>query len=156
MLYVFDLDDTLIRGYLTEPRIPYEQVEVLPRRREFLAQLTERGHQIAIATNQAGVAFGFISEDEVHDKIRRSIQALGLPEDTPCAVCFAHPKSRDARYSDPAEVVRRKPSGRMIRELMEQTGQFLVPYFVGDREEDRLAAEDAGVRFADAETFFAE
>jgi D-glycero-D-manno-heptose 1,7-bisphosphate phosphatase len=153
MLYLFDLDGTLIESYMEREDKDYRRVAVLPGRVERLSELLQSGDSIGIVTNQAGVAFGYISEADAHDKIRRSIAALGLPEDTPYAVCFAHSKSRDPRYNNECEVARRKPSGTMIRELAAGWDVSDVLY-VGDMDTDKLAAENAGVAFQWAEEFF--
>jgi D-glycero-D-manno-heptose 1,7-bisphosphate phosphatase len=152
-MIICDLDGTLIRAYLAKPRIPYDEIQVLPGRREKLAFLTGQGVDIAIATNQGGVAFGYVSEEQAHAKIQRAIAALGLPDDTPYAVCFADARSPDPRYNDPSDVARRKPSGAMIRELADGVA-FDQVLFVGDRPEDEQAAADAGVAFEWADDFF--
>ena len=64
MLYIFDLDDTLVKGYLFRPDKDYHAVELLPGVKERLESLWYQGHAIAIATNQGGIAFGYNSEDD--------------------------------------------------------------------------------------------
>jgi D-glycero-D-manno-heptose 1,7-bisphosphate phosphatase len=118
MLILYDLDGTLIRSYLDEPRIPYETIELLPGRRERLAALLAQGHRVGLVTNQAGIAFGYNTEADAHEKIRETIEVLELPPDTPYRVCFAHPKSRNPRYNSPIQIARRKPSPAMIYEIM--------------------------------------
>jgi D-glycero-D-manno-heptose 1,7-bisphosphate phosphatase len=149
-MFLFDLDGTLIESYMERKDKDYQRVALLPGRAEKLRQLLEAGHTLGIVTNQAGIAFGYNTEAEAHDKIQRSILALGLPADTRYAVCFAHPKSRDPRYNDASEVARRKPSGAMILELA-QGGNVV---FVGDMDTDQQAAANAGVAFQWAEEFF--
>src|SRR5438270_7440719 len=100
----------------------YGDWHVLPGRRETLARLRAAGHAVAVVTNQAGVAFGYVSESQVRRKIAAALEALGLPADTPVAVCFAHPQARAYRYRSPKELARRKPSGAMLREVIERVG----------------------------------
>jgi len=120
-----------------------------------LHALREQGHHVAIATNQVGVAFGHVTESQVARKIEAVLAALGLPGDTPVAVCVAHPHAKAYRYRDPAEVARRKPSGTMLRELMETVGLHEDVVYVGDQPDDRRAARDAHVAFRLADEFFA-
>lgn len=154
-LYIFDLDDTLIEGYL-KPKQPYERVEPLPGRESLLTELQNRGHIIAIVTNQGGVAFGYNSEDQAHSKIYDALFKLGLPLSTEYAICFSDPRSQDERYNQPEDCARRKPSGIMIKEIMAKyphIDQSNVAY-VGDLPSDEQAAADAGVEFAWAKDFF--
>jgi D-glycero-D-manno-heptose 1,7-bisphosphate phosphatase len=156
MLILFDLDGTLISSYMDVPDRNYNQWEVLPGRKERIAKLLHAGHQLGIVTNQAGVAFGHVTEDEVYARLAEVIQAVELPLDTPIAVSFAHAKARIPRYRDLKAVRRRKPSGLMIRELMQQFPDAAADgvIYVGDRPDDEGAAADAGVAFVPADTFF--
>jgi len=84
-LIICDLDGTLISSYMGTPNRRYNDWHVLPGRVEMLAALGEQGHRIAIATNQAGVAFGHVTESQARRKIAAALVALGLPDDTPIA-----------------------------------------------------------------------
>lgn len=152
MLYAFDLDGTLISSYMDNPGKDYHTWSVLPGRVEMLRQLHSAGHTIAIISNQGGVAFGMVSEADWQQKI--DAVASQFPIDA-VFVCFADVRSRDPRYSDPAQVARRKPSGAMLKEAIEFFGANDVIY-VGDRPEDEQAASDAGVPFVWSQEFFHE
>lgn len=158
MLYLFDLDGTLISGYMDRPDRDFTQWAALPGRQEYLAQLRIHDHQVGIVTNQAGVAFGHVTEADVSTKLLAVLTALNLPLSTPIRVCYAHPTAPLAAYRDPALLARRKPSGAMIREMValypEQAAQGVL--YVGDRPEDEAAARDADVTFAWARDFFGE
>ena len=158
MLYLFDLDGTLISGYMDNPDKDYHTWDVLPNRREKLAELQRRGNFIAIVTNQGGVAFGHVSEQEAWNKIYQAALACGLSPDTIYTYACFHDARGRAPYNDPVESLRRKPSGRMILEAMVQHGVTdpLGVLYVGDREEDQQAAQDAGVPFQWAHIFFSE
>ncbi len=136
------------------PNRRYASWQVLPGRPEMLRSLREQGHRVAIATNHAGVAFGHVTESQVARKIDAVLAALGLPGDTPVAVCVAHPQAKAYRYMNPVEVARRKPSGTMLRELMETVGIHEGVVYVGDQPDDRRAARDARVAFRLADDFF--
>lgn len=170
MLYIFDLDGTLISGYMDNPDRDFDNWQVLPGRQETIARLVHLGHDVAIATNQAGVAFGHTMEQDVVRKLGRVAMALGFASvwifdggqgyragwDAPALhafVSYGDARSRDRRYQDAS---RRKPSGAMIREAIAEFPAAAADdvLFVGDRPEDQAAATDAGVRFEWAERFF--
>jgi D-glycero-D-manno-heptose 1,7-bisphosphate phosphatase len=146
----------------------YNIWEVLPGRLERLRNLDG---PFGIVTNQAGVAFGHITESDVRYKLHQVAIALGwmgvelhdggLPVKTrevgplPVWACYAHPKARNPRYRIGHE--RRKPSPNMLREAMDWGGfSSDQTIYVGDREEDEQAAKAAGVRFQWAHIFFKE
>lgn len=154
MLYCFDLDGTLITGYMDNPDRDYHKWEVLPGRIEKLAQLQAQGDTIAVVTNQGAVAFGYVKEKEAWDKIVSAARACGIQQDNFYA-CF-HDTRGNAPYNRSNEAARRKPSGAMIRSAMadyHDAAQFGV-LMVGDRPEDEQAAHDAGVAFEWADSFF--
>jgi D-glycero-D-manno-heptose 1,7-bisphosphate phosphatase len=97
------------------------------------------------------VAFGLLREDEILRELAATAGMIGAGY---VACCFNHPRAKIERYRKDDE--RRKPGPGMILEAMRvcevsEPGQVLM---VGDREEDRGAAEAAGVRFAWADEFF--
>lgn len=156
MLYIFDVDGTLISSYMDAPNRNYDDWHVLPGRVERLSQLLQDGQLVAFATNQAGVAFGHVTEQQVMDKLLQVRDQLKLPADTRIKACFAHAKARSHKYRAPEQVARRKPSGAMLRELAEELPDAADDgvIYVGDRPEDKAAAEDAGATFIWADAFF--
>lgn len=153
MLYAFDLDSTLIYGYMHQ--MDYAMVIAIENRPAKLAELRKEGHSIGIVSNQGGIAFGYNSEEDFQVKITKALHALDLPLNTPVKVCFHHPKASITKYADPEGCTRRKPSGAMIRELMTELGYTASDtMFVGDRPEDEQAAADAGVAFMWERDFF--
>jgi D-glycero-D-manno-heptose 1,7-bisphosphate phosphatase len=154
-LFIFDLDGTLISSYMENDNKEYNIWMPLPDRIAYLAHIRSRGHQVAIVTNQAGVAFGFVTEKQAQEKIAAALKALHLPADTPVHVCYADSRSRDPRYNDPAQVARRKPGSAMLVEAMMSAGVSAADaIYIGDRHEDKQAAAAAGVRYVDASEFF--
>jgi D-glycero-D-manno-heptose 1,7-bisphosphate phosphatase len=157
MLYLFDLDGTLISSYMENHDKAYDAWAVLPGRAERLRELVAAGHEVAIITNQAGVGLGYISEVTAWAKIRDALLAIGLSADEVRAyACFAHRGARRPEYRAPRELARRKPSGAMIREAIGDHPEAarLGVLYVGDRPEDQAAARDAGVPFQWAHAFF--
>lgn len=162
MLYLFDLDGTLISGYMDNPDKDYHRWGILPGRKETIAALLFDGHQVAIVSNQAGVAYGFISKIDVYEKLSIVGHDLGFGTfavhaggtayasdcggsggQLSCFVCF----DKDGP--------RRKPGGAMIAEAMQALGGDGV-LMVGDRPEDESAAANAGVPFQWAAVFFGD
>ena len=133
------------------PDRAYDRWRPLPGRAARLAALRAAGHTVGIVTDQAGVAFGHVSEAQVAAKIAAVLAALGLPPDTPVAVSYGHPHAGLRRYRDPALVARRKPSGAMLREAaVHPAAAAAGVHYVGDRDDDRAAAADAGAAFTPA------
>jgi D-glycero-D-manno-heptose 1,7-bisphosphate phosphatase len=161
VLYLFDLDGTLISSYMDAPGRNYDDWHVLPGRVERLAELRARGNKIAIVTNQGSVAFGYVDEQHAWSKIYQAVLQCGLyPDETRTYACF-HDVRGKPPYNDRHQAARRKPSGQMIREAMADHGlaandpqDRLQVLFVGDREEDQGAAQRAGVSFQWAHIFF--
>ncbi len=155
MVFLFDLDGTLISSYMDTPNKDYTQWHLLPWRKQVIEKLVKQGHVIGIVTNQAGVGLGYITEQQVQERMTRVLHELHIPE-APWEACFAHKAARSAKYNNPKELARRKPSGVMIRELLrrypDQASQGAI--YVGDSPTDEQAARDAGVRFEYADSFF--
>lgn len=170
MLYLYDVDGTLIKSYMERPDRDFHAVELLPGRQEMIAKQIHLGHDVALVTNQGGVTFGYNSEQDVVRKLGRVAMALGFPSlwifdggqgyragwEAPalqCFVCYNDARAKDRRYQDAS---RRKPSGAMILEAMAEFPAAAEDgvIFVGDRPEDEGAAQAAGVRFAWADRFF--
>lgn len=160
-LWLFDVDGTLVESFLRAgaPRSDYDRVQPLPGRRAKLAELRAAGGVVALVTNQAGVSHGYQTETQVHMKMRVVKSCLGLPQETPVFVCFAHPTkpAECGREFDRAwDPGRRKPSGRMLEDAMELYGARPEwTAFIGDMDTDLAAARNAGVAYYDAEEFFA-
>jgi len=156
MLVLFDLDGTLISSYMDHPDRNYDQWVLLPHRKEILHALLDHGHKIGIVTNQAGVAFGHVTEKKAIRRIHAVLEALELSPYPAVQVCYAHPKARIHRYRKRDAVARRKPSGAMIREHIAMNPEAAAEgvLYIGDRPEDEAAAKDAGVQFVWTEEFF--
>lgn len=156
MLYLFDMDGTLISSYMDAPGRDYDAWEVLPGRRERLERLDQLGDTIAVVTNQGGVAFGHVTEQQAWTKAYNAVLAVGLRPDYVRVYACMHDVRGRPPYNDPVSAARRKPSGAMLREAMADypAAAALGVLFVGDRPEDVAAAQDAGVSFQWAHIFF--
>jgi D-glycero-D-manno-heptose 1,7-bisphosphate phosphatase len=151
-LLVFDADGTL-RWTLVPgqpcPNAPGEW-RLLPGVAERLRALDwgPRGHRLGIASNQNGVALGYLSARMARRLLRETVEeALGfVPGDAAIEMCTCSPRRRCPC---------RKPAPGMLHRILRRFG--LPPQealFVGDLEIDREAAARAGVGFAWAHEFF--
>lgn len=181
MLYIFDVDDTLIEGWLATTRcevcggsgcpvcrgkgrifgepLPYETVNPMPGVTFKLSHLLTERPQFALATNQPGVAMGIHTKQQVWDKLGRVISTFDGFGSAAVSIHVAMhlPPERNPLpgYSDPFELTRRKPGPGMVIEAMHNHG--VMPentVFVGDLATDKGAADAAGVRFEWAHEFF--
>lgn len=159
MLYCFDLDGTLVRSFMRETgeAEDYDQVEVLPRRKEILQTLAaERYAEFALITNQAGVAFGYQTVKQVEAKIGRICAEFGFFWTRPFSVhiAYEHPSATIPEYQSNSD--RRKPGPGMLIEACNSHGyaRGVGLVYVGDMESDKLAAERANVTYVDATEFF--
>lgn len=172
MLYLFDLDGTLISGYLDNPDKAYHRWHVLPGRVEKLRELLGGGNSIAVITNQGGVAFGFVGLDTMRDKLIDAVRACGIARNLRMVigpisaepqyegtvtiyVCFHDTRGIDP-FTDPDYAARRKPSPAMLHEAIADypNAAAVGVLMVGDRPEDEEAAKRAGVSFQWAHAFF--
>jgi D-glycero-D-manno-heptose 1,7-bisphosphate phosphatase len=150
MLYIFDKDGTLIAPLPGRPANSPEEQIVMDGVLEKLEELRQEGHTLAIASNQGGVAFGYMSAAEAVAVMRDAATKTGIMY---WSVCPHHPDGTIERLSK--DCYRRKPNPGMLKGLMENTGfPKALTVFVGDQESDRQAAEAAGVEFRWADEFF--
>lgn len=171
-VYLFDLDDTITRAK-SGNKFPQtvEDRELIEGRLECLLGLHEAGKKTAIITNQGGAAWGIFNEVDMYKFLTNLCSYTKIDK---YFVCF-HDTGEKARNSDRTikdltlpdrylEWDRRKPGPGMIIQAMHE---FYLPnlnheeyrhevLMIGDREEDKLAAEAAGVDFQYEWQFFNE
>src|SRR5260221_8575720 len=115
-----------------------------------IAMLHLQGIKLAIATNQGGVAFGYLDPLE----IRRELVAMANEGHIAYVeMCFSHPEATRPGYRDNSP--RRKPGPGMLNEIIEASSEAKQDtLMVGDRPEDEQAAQNAGVAFMWGDEFF--
>lgn len=149
-LYIFDKDKTLVGPLEGPPANTIAEQKLLPGVAEKCAKLRAQGHTLAIASNQGGVAWGFITEEGAYALIEHAAGLIGAEA---VAMCPHHPKGKIARYA--IECSRRKPAPGMLLALMQRLGfHASKTIYVGDMDSDREAARTAGVKFIWAKDFF--
>lgn len=134
-----DRDGTLIldKNYLSR----VEELEYFPDTIKALQVFQNLGFDLFLVTNQSGVGRGYFSLEAVyviHKQIQNDMREQKLAPFKDFAIC---PHSPD----DKCEC--RKPSGKMIQELIEK--YHISPehsYMVGDKLLDAEAGKNAGVQ----------
>jgi HAD superfamily hydrolase (TIGR01662 family) len=154
----FDVDGTLTTTKSGETfRKSADDWQWLPGRVEKCRELRDQGVRLAIASNQAGVAFPWskFSEAEIRLELELIARMIGAEY---LGICCTTPNSKALpAYHNPNDR-RRKPNPGMLLEAMQTCGSVgpSETLFVGDRPEDEQAAQAAGVSFVWADTFFTE
>ena len=116
-------------------------MEYFPDTMKALKLLEQLGYELFIVTNQSGVGRGYFSLENVyviHKQLQNDLREQKLTPFKDFAIC---PHSPD----DKCEC--RKPSGKMIKDLMEKYN--ISPdhsYMVGDKLIDAQAGKDAGIQ----------
>lgn len=151
MLYIFDKDGTLVQQINGErPPNKLSEQKPIPGVLAKCQALIAEGHLLAVASNQGGVAFGYITAAEAHEMVKQIADYIGA---TTYAVCVTHPNGK--KRSAKRESHFRKPDGGMIEYLMDAFGVSKAEtVYIGDLDTDQQAAEAAGVKFIWASEFF--
>ncbi len=154
-LIIFDVDGTLVTTASGATfRKNAADWQWLPKRVEKLQALVSQGIHLGIATNQGGVAFGYMQSWDIGAELLRMADAIPIHHEM-VSVCCQHPQATIDLYRMDSE--RRKPGPGMLIELMglaDVTASDTL--MVGDRPEDEQAAQNAGVAFMWADEFFRE
>lgn len=140
---LLDRDGTVIadKGYVTVP----EQVEVLPGVPAAIASIRAAGWKVFVVTNQAGVAKGLITEEELAGIHMRLVMMLGA-EGAELDGIYACPHHPDGSVPDYAiECGCRKPRAGLLRQAASEHGLDLAGcVMVGDSLRDLEAGREAG------------
>lgn len=140
-----DRDGTLTEevGYVNHPR----RLRVLPGSALAVRRLNEAGVPVVLATNQAGVARGYFSQDVldlVTAEMIAQLERAGAHLDG-VYVCPHHPTEGSPPYR--ADCNCRKPRPGLLRRAAEDLGLDLAAsVLVGDKPSDLVAAHAVGAR----------
>jgi len=113
---------------------------------EAIRFLNERGYLIFVVTNQAGIARGYYTEDQLGSFTRRVGEQLAAANARIDAFYFCphHPTEGEPAYRITCEC--RKPSpGMLLRAMREWPVKLTGSFMIGDRQTDLEAATAAGV-----------
>ena len=131
------------KGYLHRP----EDLILLPGTAKAIARLNQHGYKTVVVTNQAGVARGYYTEEDVrilHESLNERLKAEGAHIDL-FFYCPHHPEHGIGKYK--RECSCRKPASGMLA-MAEQ--YFAVDkkhsYMIGDNAGDMGAGKNYGVK----------
>jgi D-glycero-D-manno-heptose 1,7-bisphosphate phosphatase len=140
-----DRDGTLTEevGYVNHP----SRLRLLPRSAEAVRRLNQAGVAAVVATNQAGVARGYFSEDVLHAvnaALVAQLEQAGARLDG-LYVCLHHPSEGVAPYRAACEC--RKPQPGLLLRAAEELGLDLAAStMVGDKASDLEPGRRVGAR----------
>jgi D,D-heptose 1,7-bisphosphate phosphatase len=130
-------------GYVHRPR----DLTWIPGAVDAVKWLNDRGYYVFVITNQAGVARGYFTEDDVrrfHAHLAGELRDAGASIDD-FRFCPHHPEATVTSYR--AACHWRKPQPGMILDLLQHWPIVIHRSFViGDRSSDIEAAAAAGIR----------
>jgi D-glycero-D-manno-heptose 1,7-bisphosphate phosphatase len=130
-----------------------DQVQVFDEVPGLLAQYKRLGWRIVAISNQGGIALGHMTMEDCVRAMLETQKQSGNAFDK-LVWCRHHPNAAEPEM---AVCWCRKPKAGLVIEaaldLSEKTGEIYPPHmalFVGDRVEDELCAQNAGIRFMNA------
>ena len=140
-----DRDGTLTEevGYVNHP----SRLRLLPRSAEAVRRLNGAGIAAVVATNQAGIARGYFTEDvmhAVHERLAAELKDAGAHLDG-LYVCPHHPTEGAPPFRADCECRKPKP-GLLVRAARELDLDLHDSCMVGDKASDLLVAPAVGAR----------
>jgi D-glycero-D-manno-heptose 1,7-bisphosphate phosphatase len=131
-----------------------EEIRILPGVPEALQNLKAAGFQLHVVTNQAVVARGLLSEDDVrslHICLNTLLQQAGAPSIDGWFFCPHHPQATIAAYRLDCSCRKPRP-GLILQAAALHHLDLACSYVVGDRITDIAAGSSAGCRTILVET----
>jgi D-glycero-D-manno-heptose 1,7-bisphosphate phosphatase len=140
-----DRDGTLTEevGYVNHP----SRLRLLPRSAEAVRRLNEAGIAAVVATNQAGIARGYFSEEvmnAVHEQLVGQLKDAGAHLDG-LYVCPHHPTEGVPPFRADCDCRKPKP-GLLLRAARDLDLDLGDSIMVGDKASDLLVAGPVGAR----------
>ena len=140
-----DRDGTLTEevGYVNHP----SRLRLLPRSAAAVRRLNEAGIAAVVATNQAGIARGYFSEEvmnAVHEQLVGQLKDAGAHLDG-LYVCPHHPTEGVAPFRSDCDCRKPKP-GLLLRAARDLDLDLSGSSMVGDKASDLLVARPVGAR----------
>jgi D-glycero-D-manno-heptose 1,7-bisphosphate phosphatase len=140
-----DRDGTLTEevGYVNHP----SRLRLLPRSAEAVRRLNEAGVAAVVATNQAGVARGYFSEDVLHAvnaALIAQLERAGARLDG-LYVCLHHPSEGVPPYRAACDCLKPRP-GLLVRAAQELGLDLAASAMVGDKASDLEPGRRVGAR----------
>ena len=140
-----DRDGTVTEevGYVNHP----SRLRLIPGAAEGIRMINEAGVPVILATNQAGVARGYFTEElvrEVMERLHALLKAQGARLDA-VYYCPHHPSAGEPPYRAECECRKPKP-GMLLKGALDLGLDLSCSYVVGDKISDVAFAKAAGAR----------
>lgn len=147
-----DRDGVLVEDVhlLTDPN----QIHVLEGVPSALSHLKRAGYRLIVVSNQAVVARGLVSEEEVrklNDTVAHRLVECGAPLLDASYFCPHHPKATLSAYRCSCDCRKPRP-GLLLRAAWDHDLDLRSSFLVGDRITDIIAGVKAGCRTVLLET----
>ena len=140
-----DRDGTVTEevGYVNHP----SRLALIPGAAEAIRTLNQAGIPVLLATNQAGVARGYFTEELVKEVLKRLVELLAVQGARLDALyyCPHHPSVGPAPYRRECDCRKPKP-GMLLRGAQEFGLDLGRSFVVGDKISDVEFAHKAGAR----------
>lgn len=136
-------------GYTHRP----EQLAWTKNAREAVLALNNAGYLVIVVTNQAGIAHGYYSEEDMrafHQRMQSELAEIGAHIDA-FYHCPFHPDAVTDRYRHPGHADRKPNPGMILKAKRDWAIRDAGSFLIGDSSSDIEAALRAGVtgvRFA--------
>jgi len=141
-LYIFDADSTLRRCTVPGqfcPNAPDQWQPIAPTYHR-LRQIDWRDNHFAIASNQGGVAKGYLTREVAKDMLDTLAHVMAPRVPHTIAMCV---------HASEANCACRKPMPGMLLSIMKYHNMPKSrTLFIGDMDTDEMAAKNAGIEFA--------
>lgn len=154
-----DLDKTIRYSLNGTPFIKnVDDIALYPDVESALHEWKNEGYLIFGITNQGGVAFGYKTVEQDKAEINQTVNLFEVnPFDTIFS-SYHHPRGDIAPYNI-RSLIRKPDIGMLVLcELHAASNNYVIDWnnslFVGDRNEDKECAKNAGIRFIWAKDFF--
>jgi D-glycero-D-manno-heptose 1,7-bisphosphate phosphatase len=129
----------IYNAYLTRP----DQVRLLPRAAEAVRKLNDAGLRVVVVTNQAALARGIITREElysIHARMSELLEEKAGAHLDKIYCCPYHPEGVIARYARHSDS--RKPGpGMLLQAARDLNLRLPLCFLVGDQESDMIAAK---------------
>jgi histidinol-phosphate phosphatase family protein len=115
--------------------------------REAVLFLNNAGYFVVVVTNQAGIARGFYTEDDVdafHSRMELELAEIGAHIDA-FYYCPFHPEAVSDRYRRDSHPDRKPNPGMIHRGMREWPAKASGSFLIGDADSDMEAARRAGI-----------
>jgi len=128
-------------GYVNHP----SRIRLLPRAAEAVGRLNRAGIPAVVATNQAGIAKGYFSEETLRHVNAEMMRQLALSQAKldGLYVCVHHPRDGEPPYRAQCDCRKPRP-GLLIRAAAELGLDLGASVMVGDKLSDVAAGQRAG------------